>query len=329
FIDESHQTIPQIGGMYHGDRSRKETLVEYGFRLPSALDNRPLTFEEFEARVGQAIYVSATPGPYEREHSQQIVEQIIRPTGLVDPEVVVRPVKGQVDDLVGEIRERVALGDRVLVTTLTKKMAEDLTDYLADLGIRVRYLHSEIAALERIEILRGLRLGEFDVLVGINLLREGLDLPEVSLVAILDADKEGFLRSTTSLIQTFGRAARNVRGKVILYADQMTDSMREAIAETERRRRIQTEYNRRHGITPETVHKAVRDIVQATRAAEAEEKYRAVQEQVAGLSAKEVAGLIKRLEKEMREAAKKLEFERAAELRDRIAELRGELAYAE
>ncbi len=326
FVDESHQTIPQIAGMYHGDRSRKETLVEYGFRLPSALDNRPLTFAEFEARVRQAIYVSATPGPYERERSQQIVEQIIRPTGLVDPEVVVRPVKGQVDNLIGEIRERVALGDRVLVTTLTKKMAEDLTDYLADLGIRVRYLHSEIAALERVEILRGLRLGEFDVLVGINLLREGLDLPEVSLVAILDADKEGFLRSTTSLIQTFGRAARNVRGKVILYADQETLSMREAIEETERRRRIQMEYNRRHGITPETIHKAVRDIVQATRAAEAEEKYRTAREQAAKMNAKELAAFIKRLEKEMQEAARRLEFERAAELRDQIAELREELA---
>jgi excinuclease ABC subunit B len=329
FVDESHQTIPQSGGMFHGDRSRKETLVAYGFRLPSALDNRPLTFAEFEARVGQAVYVSATPGPYERERSQQIVEQIIRPTGLVDPEVVVRRVKGQVDDLLGEIRERVALGDRVLVTTLTKKMAEDLTDYLADVGVRVRYLHSDIAALERVEILRGLRLGEFDALVGINLLREGLDLPEVSLVAILDADKEGFLRSTTSLIQTFGRAARNVRGKVILYADQVTESMREAIGETERRRRIQMEYNRRHGITPETIRKEVRDIVQATRAAEEREKYRAVQVQAAALNAKELAAFIKRLEKEMREAAKKLEFERAAGLRDQIADLRAELVNAE
>ncbi|MGE5508242.1 MAG: excinuclease ABC subunit UvrB [Chitinophagales bacterium] len=329
FVDESHQTIPQIGAMFNGDRSRKETLVEFGFRLPSALDNRPLTFAEFEQRVKQAVYVSATPGPYERKHSEQIVEQIIRPTGLVDPEVVVRPVKGQVDDLLGEIRERVELGDRVLVTTLTKKMAEDLTDYLSELGIRVRYLHSDIAALERIQILRSLRLGEFDVLVGINLLREGLDLPEVSLVAILDADKEGFLRSTTSLIQTFGRAARNVRGKVLLYADQMTDSMREAISETERRRTIQLEYNRRHGITPESVHKAVRDIVQAARAAEEQERYEAAHQAVAAMSARELAAYIKRLEKEMTEAAKQLEFERAAELRDQIRDLRAELALSE
>jgi len=325
FIDESHQTIPQVGGMYHGDMSRKKTLVEYGFRLPSALDNRPLKFEEFEQHYNQVIFVSATPGPYERRLSTRIVEQIIRPTGLVDPEVVVRPVKGQIDDLIHEIRQVTARNERVLVTTLTKKMAEDLTDYLQEMGIRVRYLHSEIAALERVEILRDLRLGKFDVLVGINLLREGLDLPEVSLVAILDADKEGFLRSETSLIQTIGRAARNVNGRVILYADQMTDSMRAAIEETRRRREIQLEYNRKHGITPETVRKQIRDIVQDAREEEARqeaEKAERIRRRAQAMRPEELARQIQELEEQMYEAAKKLEFERAAELRDEIKELR-------
>jgi len=321
-IDESHQTIPQLRAMAGGDRSRKESLIEHGFRLPSALDNRPLRFEEFEQRINQVIYTSATPGPYELEVSEALVEQIIRPTGLVDPEVVVRPVEGQVDDLIEEIRKTTERGERVLVTTLTKRMAEDLTDYLADLGIKVRYLHSEIETLERVEILRDLRLGEFDVLVGINLLREGLDLPEVSLVAVLDADKEGFLRSEISLIQTIGRAARNVRGRVILYADELTDSIRRALQETERRRRIQLEYNERHGITPETIKKAVKDILQEVRAAEPKAEYRA---QVKQLTPHEVAKLIAELEGEMYEAAKRLEFERAAALRDEIKELRQEL----
>jgi excinuclease ABC subunit B len=315
-VDESHQTIPQIRGMYNGDLSRKQTLVEHGFRLPSCLDNRPLRFEEFEARINQVIYTSATPGPYEREKSQQIVEQIIRPTGLVDPEVVVRPIKGQIDDLLHEVKEATFRGERILVTTLTKRMAEDLTDYLVELGVRARYLHSEIETLDRIEILRGLRLGEFDVLVGINLLREGLDLPEVSLVAILDADKEGFLRSETSLIQTIGRAARNVRGKVILYADELTASMKKAIAETNRRRKIQMEYNRQHGITPKTIKKAVKDILQDLRIEITEKEPK---------SPKEIAKHIKELEEEMYSAAKRLEFERAAKLRDKIKELRREL----
>jgi excinuclease ABC subunit B len=326
-IDESHQTIPQLHGMFNGDRSRKETLIEYGFRLPSALDNRPLKFEEFEQKVNQVIYTSATPGPYEREKSSRIVEQIIRPTGLVDPEVVVKPVEGQVDDLINEIHGVAGRGERALVTTLTKRMAEDLTDYLVDLGIRARYLHSEIETLDRVEILRDLRLGEFDVLVGINLLREGLDLPEVALVAILDADKEGFLRSETSLIQTIGRAARNVRGKVILYAGELTDSIRQALAETERRRRLQLEYNEKHGITPETIRKAVKDIVQGLRAeeeplAQARARVRARAER---LTPHEVTELIAELEQEMFEAAKRLEFERAAALRDEIKELRKEL----
>ena len=325
-IDESHQTIPQIGAMYRGDRSRKETLVEYGFRLPSALDNRPLTFEEFERHMNQVVFVSATPGPYEKRVSERIVEQIIRPTGLVDPEVVVRPIRGQIDDLLEEIQEVTARGERVLVTTLTKKMAEDLTDYLADVGIRVRYLHSEIESLERVEILRDLRLGEFDVLVGINLLREGLDLPEVSLVAILDADKEGFLRSETSLIQTIGRAARNVNGRVIMYADVITGSMQKAIDETNRRREIQIAYNKKHGITPETVRKRVHEAIRAERVEEeAKAKKPAALAKVKGMSDEELAKHIQELEKEMFEAAKRLEFERAAELRDEIEALRNSL----
>ncbi|MCI2430804.1 excinuclease ABC subunit UvrB [Candidatus Acetothermia bacterium] len=321
-IDESHQTIPQIRGMYNGDRARKEILIDYGFRLPSALDNRPLKFEEFERKINQVIYLSATPGPYEHQKSQKIVEQIIRPTGLVDPEVIVRPVKGQIDDLISEVRRVTEQGERVLVTTLTKKMAEDLTEYLVELGIKARYLHSEIETLERVDILRDLRLGEFDVLVGINLLREGLDLPEVSLVAILDADKEGFLRSETSLIQTIGRAARNVRGQVILYADDVTGSMERAIAETERRRRLQLEFNQTHGITPETVKKAVREFMPelARESVEKKSKKRLVVK-----TPTELADLIKELEQEMLAAAKRLEFERAARLRDEIKELRQEL----
>ncbi len=322
FIDESHVTVPQLQGMYHGDRSRKETLVEYGFRLPSALDNRPLTFEEFEERVNQVVYVSATPGDYELEKAQgHVAEQIIRPTGLMDPEVEVRPALNQVEDLLGEIRERVRRGERVLVTTLTKRMAEDLTDYYLDMGVRVRYLHSEIDTLERVEIIRDLRLGKFDVLIGINLLREGLDIPEVSLVAILDADREGFLRSERALIQTFGRAARNVNGKVILYADRVTPSMEAAIRETRRRRKLQEEYNRRHGITPETIKKQIPDLLASIYEAdyytvpvvrELEEEY---------LSSKEIPALVEQLRKEMKEAASRLEFERAAELRDRIKQL--------
>ncbi|MGI6037917.1 MAG: excinuclease ABC subunit UvrB [Limnochordia bacterium] len=318
-IDESHQTIPQVRGMYFGDRSRKETLVEYGFRLPSALDNRPLTFDEFESHMGQVIFVSATPGPYERERSHRMVEQIIRPTGLLDPEVVVKPVEGQIDDLLGEIQAVTARGERVLVTTLTIKMAEDLTDYLAEMGVRVRYLHSQIDTLERVEILRDLRLGEFDVLVGINLLREGLDLPEVSLVAILDADKEGFLRSETSLIQTIGRAARNDRGRVVMYADRITDSMAKAIGETKRRRELQMAYNEEHGITPQTIKKAVRDRIQAV--AEEPEVYEVGKD----LPPEELAALIQKLEEEMFEAAQNLEFETAAQLRDEIAQLRKQL----
>ena len=315
-IDESHVTVPQLGAMYNGDRSRKETLVEYGFRLPSALDNRPLTFEEFEGLVNQAVFISATPGPYERAKSSQIVEQIIRPTGLVDPQIELRPVEGQIDHLVGEINQRVEKNQRVLVTTLTKKMAEDLTSYLKDIGIRVRYLHSDIDTLERMEIIRDLRLGAFDVLVGINLLREGLDLPEVSLVAILDADKEGFLRSETSLIQTIGRAARNVDGKVIMYADRVTGSMKRAIDETERRRKIQLAFNKEHGITPQTIRKAVADIIEATKVAEEEVSYSVLEDVLE--DPRNMDEILRKLEKQMREAAARLDFELAAALRDRI-----------
>jgi excinuclease ABC subunit B len=322
FIDESHVTIPQLIGMYRGDRSRKGTLVEYGFRLPSALDNRPLMFEEFQERVHQVIYVSATPGDYEmKKSSGGIVEQIIRPTGLSDPGLTVKPAKNQVDDLVEEIRRRVKEKERVLVTTLTKRMAEDLTEYYADLGIRVKYLHSDIDTLDRVEIIRELRLGEFDVLIGINLLREGLDLPEVSLVAILDADKEGFLRSGKSLIQTFGRAARNVNGHVILYADKMTASMDQAILETNRRRKIQDEYNNVHGITPQTVKKAVRNILASIYEADYFTVPTVSDFKEGYLSLKEIPAMIEKLKKEMKEAASRLEFERAAELRDKIHHL--------
>ena len=322
FIDESHVTIPQLMGMYRGDRSRKETLVEYGFRLPSALDNRPLTFEEFEERLHQVIYVSATPGDYEMKKSQgHVIEQIIRPTGLSDPELEVKPARHQVDDLLGEIRKRAKKGERVLVTTLTKRMAEDLTEYYAELGIRVRYLHSDIDTLDRVEILRELRLGKFDVLVGINLLREGLDLPEVSLVAILDADKEGFLRSEKSLIQTFGRAARNVNGKVILYADRMTQAMEQAISETNRRRKIQQEYNKVHGITPRSIEKSVRNILASIYEADYFTVPTVSEKEEAYLSPKEIPLQLERLKKEMKEAASRLEFEKAAEIRDRIRHL--------
>ncbi|MGB9698756.1 MAG: excinuclease ABC subunit UvrB [Thermodesulfobacteriota bacterium] len=329
FIDESHITVPQLQGMYWGDRTRKETLVEYGFRLPSALDNRPLSFAEFEARVPQVIYVSATPGPYELEKAQgRVVEQIIRPTGLVDPQVEVRPARYQVDDLLEEIRKRALKGERVLVTTLTKRMAEDLTNYYSDLGVKVKYLHSDIQTLERTEIIRDLRLGKFDVLIGINLLREGLDLPEVSLVAIMDADKEGFLRSETSLIQTFGRTARNVSGKVILYADQVTESMRRAIKETERRRRIQEAYNRKHKITPETIKKSIPEVLASIYEADYVTVPLAAEEPEEYISLLEIPKLIARLKKEMREAASRLDFERAATLRDRIKALEAkELAY--
>jgi excinuclease ABC subunit B len=322
-VDESHMTIPQVRGMYRGDRSRKQVLVEYGFRLPSALDNRPLDFEEFQARVNQAVYTSATPGSYELQHSQQVVQQIIRPTGIVDPQIIVKPVRGQVDDLVGQINERVGRGERVLVTTLTKRMAEDLADYLRELDIKVHYLHSEIQTLERVEILRDLRLGAYDVVVGINLLREGLDLPEVSLVAILDADKEGFLRSDTALIQTTGRAARHVNGTTIMYADRVTDSMKRAIEETDRRRQIQVAYNQEHNIVPATVVKEVRDLTDRVRR-------KAAPDQEPGLAlvqlpADELARLIRELEKQMKAAAQELEFEKAALLRDQIFELRAVL----
>ena len=330
-IDESHMTVPQIRGMYNGDRSRKETLVEYGFRLPSALDNRPLKFPEFEQVMGYTIYTSATPGPYEMEKADQVVEQIIRPTGLVDPEVEVRPVRGQVDNLVAEIKQRVERGERVLVTTLTKRMAEDLSDYLMELGVKVHYLHSEIDTLERVGILRDLRLGVFDVIVGINLLREGLDLPEVSLVAILDADKEGFLRSGTALIQTIGRAARHVGGQVIMYADRITDSMKFAIDETNRRRAKQVAYNEEHGIVPVSIHKAIRDLtdelsLEARAVAERQAKYAV---KGSGMPRGELQKIIAQLEKDMKEAAKNLEFEKAAALRDEMYELKTILAEEE
>jgi excinuclease ABC subunit B len=336
-MDESHQSVPQLHGQYEGDRSRKEQLIEHGFRLPSAADNRPLRFEEVMNRVGQVIFVSATPGPYELEVSTNVVEQVVRPTGLVDPEIIVKPTKGQIDDLIENINDRVTRGDRVLVTTLTKKMSEDLTDYLLELGVKVRYLHSEVDTIQRIEILRDLRMGEFDVLVGINLLREGLDLPEVSLVAILDADKEGFLRSETSLIQTIGRAARNVEGQVIMYADQVTPSMQKAISETNRRRKLQQEYNEEHGIDPQTIRKAVTDILEYLRPStgapvpekerrretEAERKRR---QELAELPGDELERLIRTLEAEMAEASQELRFEYAARLRDEIKDLRRELS---
>jgi excinuclease ABC subunit B len=315
-IDESHMSIPQIRGMYNGDRARKMTLVEYGFRLPSALDNRPLRFDEFESMINQVIFTSATPGPYELEHSQNVAEQIIRPTGLIDPPIYVRPVENQIDDLINEIKKSTDKNQRVLVTTLTKKMAEDLTTYLKSTGIKVRYLHSDVDTLERMEIIRDLRIGEFDVLVGINLLREGLDLPEVSLVAILDADKEGFLRSETSLIQTVGRAARNIDGRVVMYADTITGSMERAIKETNRRREIQDRYNREHNITPKSVIKGVRDVIEATKAAEEEGKYKIKDKEIS------ISEYIIELEKEMRLAAENLEFEKAAYYRDQIRELR-------
>jgi excinuclease ABC subunit B len=323
FIDESHQTVPQLHGMYHGDRSRKEVLVAHGFRLPSALDNRPLTFEEFENRVNQVVYVSATPGPYELTKSAGVVvEQIIRPTGLVDPEVEIRPIKGQVDDLLGEIRKRVDANQRVLVTTLTKRMAEDLAEYYSEVGVRCRYLHSEVETLDRIKILRDLRRGEFDVLIGINLLREGLDLPEVSLVAILDADKEGFLRSSGSLIQTIGRAARHVEGRAVLYADVMTDSMHKAIDETTRRRRTQVEYNERNGITPQSIIKPI----DMSLVAVAEGDYVTVpveaDEDIEQMKPEERQRVITELEGRMRAAARKFELEKTAQLRDRIKDLR-------
>ena len=348
-IDESHQAVPQLHGQYEGDRSRKETLIEHGFRLPSAADNRPLRFEELLQRLNQCIFMSATPAAYEISQSTQVVEQIVRPTGLIDPEVVVRPTKGQIDDLIAEVTKRIAAGGRVLVTTLTKKMAEDLTDYLLEQGLRVRYLHSNVETLERIEILRDLRLGEFDVLVGINLLREGLDLPEVSLVAILDADKEGFLRSETSLVQTIGRAARNVDGAVIMYADQMTDSMRRAISETHRRRHLQQEYNAEHGINPQTIRRAVSDIlVMLGRGAQGDgdgdgtprrgrgkapvpgsdrrsRRHDRSRSELANMPKADISRLISALEEEMRDAAGDLRFEYAARLRDEITDLKKEL----
>lgn len=321
FVDESHVSLPQIRSMSAGDRGRKNTLVEYGFRLPSAFDNRPLTFDEFYDKIGQAIFVSATPGPFEREKSEQIVEQVIRPTGLVDPEIIVKPVQGQIEDLLLEINERTAKGERVLVTTLTKKMAEDLTAYLDKMGVKVRYMHYDIDTIERMEIIRDLRLGEFDVLVGINLLREGLDIPEVSLVAILDADKEGFLRSESSLIQTIGRAARNSHGQVIMYADSVTRSMESAINETERRRKIQLEYNEKHGIKPKTIIKDVRDVIKISSKSETDSK--TSKQKQKQMSAAEKQELIEKLTAEMKNAAKLLEFEHAAYLRDRINELKG------
>ena len=322
-IDESHKTIPQIGGMYHGDQSRKTTLVDYGFRLPSAKDNRPLNFEEFESKINQVLFVSATPGEYEERNELLRVDQIIRPTGLLDPEVEVRPVEGQIDDLIGEVHKEIEKKNKVLITTLTKRMAEDLTDYMRELGIRVRYLHSDIDTLERTEIIRDMRLDVFDVLVGINLLREGLDIPEITLVAILDADKEGFLRSETSLIQTIGRAARNAEGHVIMYADVMTDSMRHAITETERRRKMQMAYNEEHGITPKTIQKSVRDLISISKKVAAEELR--MEKDPESMSVKELQKLIKEVTKQMKKAAAELNFETAAELRDKLVELKKQL----
>ncbi len=322
-IDESHKTIPQIGAMYHGDQSRKRTLVDYGFRLPSALDNRPLSFQEFEERIDQIMFVSATPGDYEAEHELLRAEQVIRPTGLLDPEVEVRPVEGQIDDLVAEVKKEIEKKNKILITTLTKRMAEDLTDYMKELGIRVRYLHSDIDTLERTEIVRDMRLDVFDVLVGINLLREGLDIPEITLVAILDADKEGFLRSETSLIQTIGRAARNAEGHVIMYADTITDSMRQAMDETQRRREIQMAYNEEHGITPTTIKKSVRDLISISKKVAAEEMR--MEKDPESMSRKEMEKLIKELEKQMRRAAADLNFEAAAKLRDKMTELKKQL----
>ena len=322
-VDESHVSIPQVRGMFNGDQARKQVLVDHGFRLPSAMDNRPLKFTEFEEHISQIIYVSATPGQYELEHAPDAIEQIIRPTGLLDPIIDVRPIEGQIDDLIAEINERVEKNERVLVTTLTKKMSEDLTDYLKEIGIKVQYLHSEVKTLERAEIIRDLRLGKYDVLIGINLLREGLDLPEVSLVTILDADKEGFLRSERSLIQTIGRAARNSNGKVIMYADKMTHSMEVAISETKRRRAIQEEYNEKHGVTPTTIVKSIHEVIRATHAAEEQEEY-SVTEQLSKLTKKERKKVMVDMEKEMKEAAKALNFERAAELRDILLELKAE-----
>lgn len=322
-IDESHKTIPQIGAMYHGDQSRKRTLVDYGFRLPSALDNRPLSFREFEERIDQILFVSATPGDYEAEHELLRAEQVIRPTGLLDPEVEVRPVEGQIDDLVAEVKKEIEKKNKILITTLTKRMAEDLTDYMKELGIRVRYLHSDIDTLERTEIVRDMRLDVFDVLVGINLLREGLDIPEITLVAILDADKEGFLRSETSLIQTIGRAARNAQGHVIMYADTITDSMRQAMGETQRRREIQMAYNEEHGITPTTIQKSVRDLISISKKVAAEELR--MEKDPESMSRKELEKLVKELDKQMRRAAADLNFEAAAELRDKMTELKKQL----
>ena len=319
-IDESHKTVPQVGGMYHGDQSRKCTLVDYGFRLPSALDNRPLSFDEFEQKIDQVLFVSATPGPYEAEHELLRAEQVIRPTGLLDPEVEVRPVEGQIDDLISEVNKEVAKKNKILITTLTKRMAEDLTDYMRELGIRVRYLHSDIDTLERTEIVRDMRLDVFDVLVGINLLREGLDIPEITLVAILDADKEGFLRSETSLIQTIGRAARNAEGHVIMYADVMTDSMKQAIEETERRRKVQMAYNEAHGITPQTIKKSVRDLIAVSKKVAAEEVR--MEKDPESMSEKELEKLAKELTKQMKKAAAELNFEAAAELRDKLVEIK-------
>ncbi|NLI90268.1 MAG: excinuclease ABC subunit UvrB [Epulopiscium sp.] len=324
-IDESHMTLPQVRAMYNGDKARKSVLVDHGFRLPSALDNRPLMFDEFEGKINQALFVSATPAQYELEHSEVISEQLIRPTGLLDPKIEVRPIKGQIDDLINEINKRIELDEKVLITTLTKRMSEDLTDYLKEMGIKVKYLHSDVETLDRVEIIRDLRLGVFDVLVGINLLREGLDMPEVSLVAILDADKEGFLRSETALMQTVGRAARNSKGEVIMYADTITNSMEKTISETNRRREIQTQYNKKHGITPKTIVKEIRDLIVATKAAEEAEDYFAKKDPES-MSKKEIDKLIKKMTKEMRKAADELQFENAAKIRDQLQELKQQLA---